>query len=90
MEKEDSEKIEVYEHVEFKALAVSDLSYNRRYCLEIIPKASPGTISNTKLVLQAQSEENKNQWVKHLTLFSTIASKTLEKQRKLVQQNMIK
>jgi len=60
MEKEDSEKIEVYEHVEFKALSVSDLSYNRRYCLEIIPKASPGTISNTKLVLQAQSEENKN------------------------------
>jgi len=79
MEKEDSEKIEVYEHVEFKTLAVSDLTYNRRYCLEIIPKASPGTISNTKLVLQAQSEENKDQWVKFLTLFSTDATKKLDK-----------
>jgi hypothetical protein len=51
MEKEDSEKIEVYEHVEFKAIDVTDLAYNRRFCLEIVPKPTAGTMAKTKLVL---------------------------------------
>ncbi len=66
MEKEDSERIEVYEHVEFKILSVTDLSYNRDNCFEIVPILSPGTVSQTKLVLQAKSLENKDEWVKHL------------------------
>ena len=66
MEKEDSDKIEVHEHVEFKVVAVTDLTYNRDNCFEIVPILSPGTVCQTKLVLQAKSAENKNEWVKHL------------------------
>ena len=38
MDNQSSEKVEIYQYIEFKVVSVSDQSYNRKFCFEIKPK----------------------------------------------------
>ena len=83
MESQSSEKVEFYQHIEFKAVAVSDQSYNRKFCFEIKPRVASDREAQ-KLVLHAPTQESKKTWLKELQAFSTRAERTLAKQKKLV------
>ena len=78
MDSQSSEKVEVYEHIEFKAVAVSDQSYNRKFCFEVKPKVASDCEAQ-KLVLHAPTLESKKLWLKELQAFSAKAERTLGK-----------